>query len=338
MTVISLRRRADPLLPVLALVAVAVTWGVTFSVVDGASGLIPPADLVAWRFGLATLALCTFRRRRVLTAALRRRGIVLGSLLGLGFLLQTWAMTDTDATMSGFLIGTLVILAPIIGWAVVRVRPAGATWIGVAVATAGLAMLSLQGGGFGRGEALTLLAAGSWALHLVLLSRWGKADFAFELARLQTVTVTVMALLAVFLGGVICGGRPFPAIPADGQTWLSIAFLALPATAVAMIALSWAQSRMTATRAAIILTLEPAAAAATAALLGAEVGLRTIIGGSLLVGAMLIVELGPRWPGLRQQFRATAMPVENGGNRSDGSMLEPTALELSGLRPAGSIS
>jgi hypothetical protein len=65
-----------------------------------------------------------------------------------------------------------------------------------------------------------------------------------------------------------------------------------------MIALSWAQSRMTAARAAIILTLEPAAAAVTAAILGAELGTRTVIGGALLVGAMLVVELHPRWPGL----------------------------------------
>ena len=100
----------------------------------------------------------------------------------------------------------------------------------------------------------------------------------------------------MLLGGVIFGGPVLPAIPADGETWLSIAFLALPATAAAMIALSWAQSRMTAARAAIILTLEPAAAAVTAAMLGAELGPRTIIGGVLLVGAMLIVELGPRWP------------------------------------------
>ena len=317
MTVRSQHRRAHPALPALALVAVAVTWGVTFSVVDGASQLIPPADLVAWRFGVATLLLFLvrrgrflsgrFRRGRLLPAALRRRGIVLGALLGAGFLLQTWAMTDTDATMSGFLIGTLVVLAPIIGWAAFGVRPARATWIGTAVATAGLAMLSLQGGGFGRGEVLTLLAAGLWALHLVLLARWGVADFAFELARIQTATVTAMALLAVLLGGAIGAGRLLPAIPADGETWLSVIFLALPATALAMIALSWGQSRMTAARAAIILTVEPAAAAATAAMLGAELGSRTIIGGSLLVGAMLIVELGPRWKGLqRQRHRAAA--------------------------------
>jgi len=295
MTTISLHRNAHPVLPVLALVAVAVTWGVTFSVVDGAGQLIPPADLVAWRFGLATLALLMIRRRRALPAALRRRGIVLGGLLGLGFLLQTWAMTDTDAAMSAFLIGTLVVLAPIIGWALFRVRPALATWIGVAVATAGLAMLSLQGAGFGRGEVLTLLAAGLWALHLVLLARWGSSHFALELARIQTATVTGMALLTVFLGGLASGGRMVPTIPADGETWLSMIFLAFPATAAAMIALSWAQSRMSAARAAIILTLEPAAAAAIAALLGAELGVRTMIGGALLVGAMLVVELGPKW-------------------------------------------
>ena len=47
--------------PAAALVAVAVTWGITFSVVDGAVAELPPADLVAWRFGLGTLTLLLVR-------------------------------------------------------------------------------------------------------------------------------------------------------------------------------------------------------------------------------------------------------------------------------------
>lgn len=290
---IAARRAVSPALPVLAVVAVAVTWGVTFSVVDDAAQSMPPADLVAWRFALATFALLLVRHRgRRMSAGLRLRGIVMGALLGLGFLLQTLAMTDTDAMMAGFLIGTMVVIAPAVGWALFRVRPALSTWAGVAVATSGLALLSLRGGGFGRGEALTLMAAAVWALHLVLLARWGRPAHALELARTQTATVAVMALLTVAVGGAVSGGPLLPEVPAGGGSLAGIIFLALPATAMAMLALSWAQPRMSAARAAVILTLEPAAAAVTAAALGAEFGARTVLGGALLVLAMLIVEWG----------------------------------------------
>jgi drug/metabolite transporter (DMT)-like permease len=321
-------RRVSPALPVLAVVAVAVTWGVTFSVVDDAAQRMPPADLVAWRFVLATTALLLVRHRgRRMSAGLRLRGIVMGALLGLGFLLQTWAMTDTDAMMAGFLIGTMVVIAPAVGWALFRVRPALSTWIGVAVATSGLALLSLRGGGFGRGEALTLLAAAVWALHLVLLARWGRPAHALELARTQTATVAVMALVTVAVGGAVSGGRLLPEVPPDGGSLAGIVFLALPATAVAMLALSWAQPRMSAARAAVILTLEPAAAALTAAVLGAEIGARTVLGGALLVLAMLIVEWGStgragRWWAIIRRSTVGRSWAEMSGRGAQGKIEE----------------
>lgn len=283
-------------LPVQAMIAVAITWGVAVSVVDATAATTPAADMVAWRFGIAAVALLLVRRSAPrMPSLLRLRAVILGALLGGGFLLQTWAMTDTDAMMAGFLTGTLVIIAPSIGWAMFKVRPGWSTWVGVAIATAGLALLSLRGTGFGRGEMLTLLAATMWALHLVLLARWAKPEHALGLAKIQTATVAGLALLAVAVVGASSGGSLLPTVPNDSGSVLALLFLALPATAAAMIALSWAQSRMNATRAAIILTLEPAAAAVSAAVLGAEIGFATIVGGSLLVGAMVVVEVGDRW-------------------------------------------
>ena len=93
---------------------------------------------------------------------------------------------------------------------------------------------------------------------------------------------------------------------------------ALLATAGAMVLLSWGQARMSATRAAVILTLEPAIAALTAAALGGEslggdslggeFGLRTVVGGLLLLGAMFLVELGGRRDRRTGGRRRTARP------------------------------
>jgi drug/metabolite transporter (DMT)-like permease len=298
------QQRLSHLVPISALIGVAVVWGVSFSVVDysvidGGSGTIPPTDLVAWRFGLGTVLLLLIRtgvvrRQNVarLPAALRRRAVALGAFLGAGFLLQTWAMTYTDAMMSAFLTGLLVVIAPVAGWLIFRDRPVRVTWVAVAVATAGLAVLSLRGAGFGPGELITLLAAAMWAIHLVLLARWAKPEFAMELAWTQTATVTGLAVCTIAVDAVVSGRSPLPTPPADGPGWFSVAFLAVLATAGAMVLLSWAQSRMSATRAAIILTLEPAVAGVTAACLGSEFGLRTVAGGLLLLMAMWLVEVG----------------------------------------------
>jgi drug/metabolite transporter (DMT)-like permease len=152
-------------------------------------------------------------------------------------------------------------------------------------------LLSLRGSGFGTGELLTLLAAVVWALHLVLLARWAQPEHAVALARVQTATVAGMAMMTVVIGAIFTGRRPLPVLPADGAGWLGVLFLAVLATAATMVLLSWAQSRMSATRAAIILALEPAVAGVTAACLGNELGPRTVIGGGLLVTAMVVVEL-----------------------------------------------
>lgn len=310
-------------LPALALVGVAVVWGVTFSVVDhavidGSVGQLPPADLVAWRFTLGTAILLVIRvinarRRRTVAgrrdragrmpAVLRRQAVLLGGFLGAGFLLQTWAMTYTDAMMSAFLTGLLVVIAPVAGWVMFRDRPAAVTWIAVAVATGGLAVLSLRGAGFGPGEMLTLLAAAMWAIHLVLLARWARPGWAIELATIQTATVAAMALVVIAVGSAVDGRSLLPGLPVGASGWLSVGFLAVLATAGAMLLLSWAQTRMSATRAAVILTLEPAIAAVTAACLGSEFGIRTLVGGSLLLVAMYLIELGGRTEWLSQGRR-----------------------------------
>jgi len=187
-----------------------------------------------------------------------------------------------------------VVIAPVAGWLMFRDRLRPLTWIAVTVATAGLAVLSLRGAGFGAGELITLLAAAMWAIHLVLLARWARPEFAMELASVQTATVTGLALCTIAVDAVVSGRSSLPTPPADGPAWLSMGFLAVLATAGAMVLLSWAQSRMSATRAAVILTLEPAVAGVTAACLGSEFGLRTVGGGLLLLAAMYLVELGGR--------------------------------------------
>jgi drug/metabolite transporter (DMT)-like permease len=256
---------------------------------------LPPADLVAWRFGLGSvvLALISGHRRR-LPPALLRRAVVLGALLGTGFLLQTWGLTYTDALTSGFLTSLLVVIAPLAGWLLFRERLSRATVVGLLLATAGLVLLGWHGSRLGRGELLTLVAATAWGLHVVLLSRWARAEHALAVARVQTVTVAAMALLMVALRSGTGSGLPLPELPPDRHAWASVVFLAVLASAAAVLLLSWAQSRVSSTRAAMVLTLEPAVAGLTAVLAGNQLTARILLGGTALLLAVYVVEVSGR--------------------------------------------
>jgi drug/metabolite transporter (DMT)-like permease len=87
-----------------ALVSATAIWGSTF-VVTKASLAMRPASFLSWRFGLAAVVLVLARPSRtwLLTSSDRRRALLLGALLGAGFLLQTTGLQTTSAGVSGFL-------------------------------------------------------------------------------------------------------------------------------------------------------------------------------------------------------------------------------------------
>jgi drug/metabolite transporter (DMT)-like permease len=78
--------------------------------------------------------------------------------------------------------------------------------------------------------------------------------------------------------------------PPDQQTWSVIAFTAIFATFLAFIVQTWSQARISAVKVAVILTTEVVFAALFSVLLGAEpLTLRIIIGGSLILVAMIMI-------------------------------------------------
>ena len=72
-------------------------------------------------------------------------------------------------------------------------------------------------------------------------------------------------------------------------------YLAVVAGALTMVLQTWAQARIDATRAAVIMAMEPVWAAGFAVALGGEpITVRMIIGGAAILAAMYLVELAPR--------------------------------------------
>jgi drug/metabolite transporter (DMT)-like permease len=218
-------------------------------------------------------------------------GVGLGALYGFAQIAQTQGLASTPASVSGFITGTYVVLTPVFTALLLREKVAGSTWAAVALATVGLALLSLSGFSIGVGEAITLLAAVLYALHIVGLGRYSASEIAVGLSVVQMVVIAVLCVVGAAPGGIV--------LPSSPGEWASVLYMVAFASILALWAQTWAQAHLPATRAAIIMTVEPVFAAFFAVTFGDEsVTARMILGGALVLTAMYAVEiLARRRPG-----------------------------------------
>jgi drug/metabolite transporter (DMT)-like permease len=250
---------------------------------------MPVMDFLAWRFAIAALVMFAVRPKSVarLTPIARRRGVILGLALGAGYVTQTFGLEHTPASVSGFITGLFVVFTPLCSAVLLHVRVGGTTWLGVALATGGLALLSLHGVAIGRGAGVTLLCAIAFALHIVGLGEWSSSDDAAGLAVVQLSTVAVISIVAAAPDTL--------APPPDAAAWGAVLLTAVAATAVAFFVQTWAQAHLAPTRAAVVMTMEPVFAGLFGVSFGGDsLSVRVVAGALLVLTAMYTVELGPR--------------------------------------------
>ncbi|HEX6878146.1 MAG TPA: DMT family transporter [Nocardioidaceae bacterium] len=281
--------RRQRLLATAALLAMTACWGSTFFLIRDLLDRVPVLDFLAIRFAIASVALYLLAPRALgrLSATARKNAVVLGLLYGIAQILQTAGLAHTPASVSGFITGMYVVCTPLLAALILHTRITPITWGAVALATAGLAVLTLNGFSVGYGEALTLVAAILYALHIVGLGAWAGAREAMGMTILQLVVITLICFVATVPNGIV--------LPDNTADWLSIVYMAVFAGALALAGQTWAQAHLPPTRAAIIMSMEPVFAAFFAVLLGGEaLTLRMALGGAMVLAAMLTVELAPR--------------------------------------------
>ena len=276
-------------LATLALLAMTACWGSTFFLIKDLLDRVPVLDFLAVRFAIATVGLFLLAPRALgrLSAASRRHAVVLGLLYGVAQILQTAGLAHTPASVSGFITGMYVVCTPLLAALILRTRITAMTWGAVLLATAGLGVLTLDGFSVGYGEAVTLVAAVLYALHIVGLGAWAGARQAMGMTIVQLFVITVVCFAATVPDGIV--------LPSNPRDWLSVVYMALFAGALALAGQTWAQAHLPPTRTAIIMSMEPVFAAFFAVLLGGEsVTARMAVGGLMVLTAMLVVELLPR--------------------------------------------
>ena len=267
-----------------ALLLVAAMWGISFVWMKDILDQQDVYSFLVSRFIVAALVMIMVNPRFIMkiNRKILLKGSVIGTALGLGYIFQTLGLERTTPAITGFITGLYVVLTPLIGALILKEKLTIQAWFYIVLATIGLGVLSISGFSIGTGEFFVLISAFLFAAHILLLSRWSKDFDAYTLTFIQLLTCAVVSGVPASLNGFVA--------PPDQQVWAVILFTAVFATFFAFVVQTWAQARISATKVAVILTMEVVFAALFSVALGAEpLTLRIILGGSMVLIAMIMI-------------------------------------------------
>ncbi|MBX9602581.1 MAG: DMT family transporter [Bryobacteraceae bacterium] len=276
----------------LALLGVSAVWGSTFVIVKSALTDVSVLLFLTLRFTLASVFLLLFFRRHAWSGNWRSDvwpGIQIGFFLFTGYITQTFGLKLTTPAKAGFLTALYVVLVPLLGSIVYSIRPGAAEWFGVAVATAGMALLTLPESGFrfSQGDLLVAACAIPYAMQLLLVGRFAPRSNAARLSLFQVAT-------GAGIGWMVFWWLETPRISWTYTVALALGITSALATALAFAVQSWAQKYTGPTRAALIFSTEPLFAWLTSYVLtGETLSARASLGAVLILAGVLLVELKP---------------------------------------------
>jgi drug/metabolite transporter (DMT)-like permease len=268
------------------LIAVTAVWGVTFVQVKDAVAIYPLFAFLAVRYAIGSAVLLP-------PAATRLRGLggsgvvaggVLGVLLAAGLALQTAGLERTTVTNTGFITGLYVLLTPLFALVLFHTRITRELWLAVALALIGLTLLAGVPSSSTAGDLLVLASTAAQALQIVMVERYAGR---YDAVGLVFVEIFVACLgctaIALALGDL--------SVPHGRTVWAALIVTGVFASALAYLIQIWAQRRISATRIAIIFSLETVWAGFFGYVLdGDRLGVLGLVGCSLIFLAILVAE------------------------------------------------
>lgn len=212
-------------------------------------------------------------------------GLGLGLVLFGGYALQTLGLETTSPARSAFITGLTVIFVPFVSWRLNAKRPPVRAFLAAGVALVGLQQLT----GFSlsdavpRGDALTLGCAVLYAFHIAGTGKYGKGVPSLPLTTVQLAVVSLLS--SASLPFITRRFEPTPSY------WGAVLFTGVVASAVAIGVQVWAQTKLTAVRAAVIYSLEPVFALAWSLVIGLGwPGRPELIGAGFIMAAVWLSE------------------------------------------------
>lgn len=269
------------------LILITALWGWSFVAIHDALAELSDSAFNAYRFLVAAalmLVVVVIGRTKISKADLTHGGVA-GLALFLAFLFQTKGLKFTSASNAAFITGLAVIFTPFILFIWFKVKPEKRQIVGTVVATIGLALLTLRGLNIKPGDALVLMCAASFALHIILLSKASKVGNIVNLAFIQISVVGLLSLLQSIAFQEL-------SVPNSQATISAILIIGIFGTAIGFYVQTKAQVASSPNRIALIIVLEPLFGGLFGYFLaGDRLTPLNFVGAALIVAGILVAEL-----------------------------------------------
>ena len=280
------------LLAKLALLVATLIWGSSFIIVEDMTNAMPTNMLLTFRFISAAilLSLIFFPRLKKINLSYIWRGGMLGLLLFLAYMTQTFGISFPENTpgKNAFLTAVYCVIVPFIAWGFSKKRPDRYNIISAFMCIIGIGLVSLtESFTMGIGDILTLIGGIFYALHIIAVSHFSEGRDPLLLTVIQFAASGICALILSLTTEL----SDFPAVTPTKEIVLSVAYLAVFCTAVALTLQNFGQKYTEPSTASIILSLESVFGVAFSVALGREIlSAKMYLGFALIFIAVIISE------------------------------------------------
>ena len=268
----------------LGLLATTAVWGGAFLVMKDSLVRQDVYSFLASRFILAAAFMFIYKPKSLtgLDRKFVKRAVLIGLLLCSGFIFQTFGLTQTTVSNTGFITGLYLVFTPLISWLLLKREIFKVQWLAVLVATIGLYFISFNGISVGIGEILVLISALLFAGQIVALGEWSDGENTYALTLIQILVSAVIFFALSLKDGF--------QLPPDNAVWSAVFYTAFFATFLGFLIQTKAQSVMSATVAGVLLAMETPFALFFGLYFDNDpITLRIISGGTLVLIAMALV-------------------------------------------------
>lgn len=284
----------------MSLLMVAMLWGSTFLIVQHAVRIFPPMAFNAVRFLGAALLLSLIisvfysKQWRLLSGKMILHACLLGLFLFIGYAFQTAGLLYTTTSNAGFITGLSVVLVPFLSYILLKHSISKLTWISACLAAVGLYMLTFAGSGMSvnKGDALVLICAFGFALHIGYTGLYASKYPPLLLAALQMAVVGLLSMAASAATESFANRTELYSMLKQPEVIWALAVSIGPASALAFWIQTACQKFTTPSRVAVIYAMEPVFAALTGMLLAGErLGAAGLFGCVCILTGMILAEL-----------------------------------------------
>lgn len=161
----------------------AIVWGSGFVVTAIALEYLSAYQVMAGRFIIAAIILSLLFRKRfqTFTKSIVWKGAILGTILYVGFALQTVGLEYTTPSKNAFLTAVNVVIVPLIAYMVYKRKVDRYETIGSIIAIIGIGFISLQGSmTINIGDALSLACAVAFAFDIFYTNHFVKRKMQYH--------------------------------------------------------------------------------------------------------------------------------------------------------------